>query len=233
MQPHKRDMQTVAAGQPAKTRGKAGENRLRRGRAFPCSIGRVRYCSQNSSFLSWAVNSNPDPDASGHVSKIRRKRVEQDYYGVLGVKEDASEAEIKKRYRALAKRYHPDANPGDREAERKFKEAGMAYAVLGDKQKRREYDKRRLFAGKPGSDGKKEKYAGGTGKDGSGKGRTAGFDFGDMSAGFESFFGFQPDGSRVNADKLNPNKKTRTNPLDTTELFERYMGIKNKKGGGR
>ena len=56
----------------------------------------------------------------------------RDYYEVLGVSKDADEAAIKKAYRALAKKYHPDMNPGDKEAEKKFKEASEAYAVLSD-----------------------------------------------------------------------------------------------------
>lgn len=61
--------------------------------------------------------------------------MEPDYYSILGIREDAAEEEIKKIYRKIAKKYHPDANPGDREAERKFKEAAEAYAVLGDTEK--------------------------------------------------------------------------------------------------
>ena len=64
----------------------------------------------------------------------------RDYYEVLGVDRNASQEEIKKAYRALAKKYHPDVNPGDKEAEAKFKEASEAYAVLGDQQKRAQYD---------------------------------------------------------------------------------------------
>ena len=64
----------------------------------------------------------------------------RDYYEVLGVPKDADDAAIKKAYRALAKKYHPDANPGDKEAEAKFKEASEAYAVLSDAEKRRKYD---------------------------------------------------------------------------------------------
>lgn len=64
----------------------------------------------------------------------------RDYYEVLGVSKSANDAEIKKAYRVLAKKYHPDANPGDAEAEKKFKEASEAYAVLSDADKRRQYD---------------------------------------------------------------------------------------------
>ena len=64
----------------------------------------------------------------------------RDYYEVLGVDKNADEAAIKKAYRALAKKYHPDMNPGDAEAEKKFKEASEAYAVLSDPEKKRQYD---------------------------------------------------------------------------------------------
>jgi molecular chaperone DnaJ len=64
----------------------------------------------------------------------------RDYYEVLGVSKGASDSEIKSAYRKLAKKYHPDANPGDKEAEVKFKEASEAYAVLSDPEKRSKYD---------------------------------------------------------------------------------------------
>ena len=64
----------------------------------------------------------------------------RDYYEVLGVDKNADDAAIKKAYRVLAKKYHPDMNPGDKEAEQKFKEASEAYAVLSDPEKRRQYD---------------------------------------------------------------------------------------------
>ena len=64
----------------------------------------------------------------------------RDYYEVLGVDKNADDAAIKKAYRALAKKYHPDMNPGDADAEKKFKEASEAYAVLSDADKRRQYD---------------------------------------------------------------------------------------------
>ena len=64
----------------------------------------------------------------------------RDYYEVLGVDKNADEGAIKKAYRVLAKKYHPDMNPGDAEAEKKFKEASEAYAILSDPEKKRQYD---------------------------------------------------------------------------------------------
>lgn len=64
----------------------------------------------------------------------------RDYYEVLGVAKSASDSEIKSAYRKLAKKYHPDMNPGDAEAEKKFKEASEAYAILSDAEKRKQYD---------------------------------------------------------------------------------------------
>ena len=64
----------------------------------------------------------------------------RDYYEVLGVSKNADDAEIKKAFRNLAKKYHPDAHPGDAECEAKFKEAQEAYAVLSDDNKRKQYD---------------------------------------------------------------------------------------------
>jgi len=66
---------------------------------------------------------------------------EKDYYQILGVKKTATEEEIKKAYRALAKKFHPDKNKGNKEAENKFKEISEAYAVLSDKEKRAQYDR--------------------------------------------------------------------------------------------
>ena len=96
----------------------------------------------------------------------------RDYYEVLGVSKNASDAEIKKAYRALAKKYHPDMNPGDKEAEKKFKEASEAYAVLSDAEKRRQYDQFGHAA-----------FEGGAG----GAGGFGGFDF--SGADFSDIFG--------------------------------------------
>lgn len=78
----------------------------------------------------------------------------RDYYEVLGVDKNADEATIKKAYRTLAKKYHPDMNPGDKEAEKKFKEASEAYAILSDPEKKQQYDQfgHAAFEGGAGGD---------------------------------------------------------------------------------
>src|SRR4029450_10478307 len=73
--------------------------------------------------------------------------LEKDFYADLGVSKDASAPDIKKSYRKLAQKHHPDANKGDKASEERFKEVGRAYAVLSDPKKRAEYDEaRRLLA---------------------------------------------------------------------------------------
>ncbi len=104
----------------------------------------------------------------------------RDYYEVLGVSKGASDDEIKKAYRVLAKKYHPDMNPGDKEAEAKFKEANEAYDVLSNSEKRAKYDQFGHAAFDPSMGG------GGSGFGGFGGFSGGDFDFGDI---FSSFFG--------------------------------------------
>lgn len=73
--------------------------------------------------------------------------LEKDFYKVLGVAKDVSDSELKKVYRKLARKYHPDSNPGDQKAEAKFKEISEAYSVLSDKEQRKEYDAIRAMGG--------------------------------------------------------------------------------------
>lgn len=121
----------------------------------------------------------------------------KDYYDILGVSEDASAKDIKKAYRDLARKYHPDRNPDKPNAEERFKEIQEAYSVLSDKDKRKEYDARRRFGGG---------FGGGFGGNGGRRSRTyrspegfnirfeqgggdVGGGFGGFSDIFNSFFG--------------------------------------------
>ena len=97
----------------------------------------------------------------------------RDLYEVLGVSKNASDNDLKKAYRVLAKKYHPDANPGDKEAEAKFKEASEAYAILSDPENRRKYDQFGFAAF--------DQNGGGDGG--------FGFDFADMGDIFGDIFG--------------------------------------------
>src|SRR3954463_8171851 len=103
---------------------------------------------------------------------FRADWAQKDFYAALGVKKDATNAEIKKAYRKLARANHPDSNPGDTAKHEKFKAVAEAYDVVGDPDKRKKYDEVRHLYGGGGFRGG---FPGGPSSDGS-----AGFDFGDL-----------------------------------------------------
>jgi molecular chaperone DnaJ len=127
---------------------------------------------------------------------------EKDYYEILGVKKDATEADLKKSYRDLAKKYHPDKNKGNKEAENRFKEISEAYAVLSDKEKRAQYDRLGREAFGPG-----------------GANPFAGFDFSEFMGG----------GGRA---RRGGGGGRRAQTMDFTDIFGDLFGGAGGRGGG-
>ncbi|HKE98234.1 MAG TPA: molecular chaperone DnaJ [Actinomycetes bacterium] len=117
------------------------------------------------------------------MSQTDPEYFEKDYYATLGVAKDASQQEVKKAYRKLAQKLHPDANPGDASAEERFKEVGRAYSVLSDPKKRAEYDETRRLVGS----GFGRRFPGFGGGGASQRIRVE--DFGDLSDLFGGLFG--------------------------------------------
>lgn len=139
-----------------------------------------------------------------------------DWYHILQISENATEEEIKAAYRKLAKKYHPDTHPGNKEYERRFLEISEAYSILSDYKKRQAYDEeqwQKIQSRKTQKRSTKKRTP-----------EAESVDFQNISKSFEEFFGFNPDTRDiVNEKKLNPESH---NPLDTAELFEKFMGIK-------
>ncbi len=143
----------------------------------------------------------------------------RDYYEVLGVTKNASDEEIKKAYRVLAKKYHPDLNPGNKEAEEKFKEASEAYAILSDADKRRKYDQFGHAA-----------FENGGGAGASGYGFS---DMGDIFSNFGDIFGdlfggFGFGGGRRSADANAPQKGSNIRLAVNISFEEAVFGTKKE-----
>ena len=145
----------------------------------------------------------------------------RDYYEVLGVSKGASDEEIKKAYRKKAKQYHPDLNPGDKDAEAKFKEVNEAYEVLSDKDKRAKYDQ----FGHAGVDPNF-----GAGGPGGGFGGFGGFDMGDIDLGdiFGSFFGGGFGGGGSSRQRTGPMKGDTLRASVTISFEEAAFGCEKE-----
>lgn len=137
-----------------------------------------------------------------------------EYYRVLEVEKDATEIQLKKAYRQLAKKYHPDLHPNDPNLEKKIREINDAYAVLSDPEKRKKYDSEQTKSVKKAQQQTKPKTS-----------KSAGYsakpDFERMHDEFERFFGFQPKSGEI----TNEEKLKSKNPLDTSDLFDKFMGL--------
>lgn len=129
-------------------------------------------------------------------------------YEILGIGRGASEAEIKKAYRQMAKKYHPDLNKGDKIAEERFKEAADAYQVLSNAELKEAYDKGVNQGAKRKDRNKSEA-------------RNRNLNFNNITEDFESFFGFDPKSKEVKME----NKK-KSNPLDTSKIFNNFFKAK-------
>lgn len=136
-----------------------------------------------------------------------------DYYNILGVSEQAEEEQIKQAYRRLAKKYHPDLNPNDSEAEEKFKNVVEAYETLGDTDKRKEYDLKKTKTG----DGRK--------RESTASAKSPDKNMADFTKDMERYFGFSFAGGQTEKQKTGADGKKR-NPLDVTEMFEAFMKVK-------
>lgn len=138
----------------------------------------------------------------------------RDYYEVLGVDKNADEAAIKKAYRVLAKKYHPDMNPGDAEAEKKFKEASEAYAILSDPEKRRQYDQ----------------FGHAAFENGGGAGGFGGFDFNSADFGdiFGDIFGDLFGGSRRGGRSSGPMKGANIRTSVRITFEEAVFGVEKE-----
>lgn len=122
---------------------------------------------------------------------IKREWFDTDYYAVLGVQKDASQTDITKAYRKLARENHPDTNPGNTAAEERFKEISTAYEVVGDEEKRASYDQARSMGPMGGAFGGSSSGGGGFGFEGADLGDVLGSMFGGAAGGL---FGDQPGG---------------------------------------
>jgi len=147
----------------------------------------------------------------------------KDYYKILEISINANKDDIKKSFRSLAKKYHPDRNANDENALRKFQEVNEAYEVLSNEDSRIEYDKKlsnfkqnnnkETNSKNNKTNNEKKKY------------QDKSESIENLNKYFESFFGFDANTNQVNTDKL----KKQKNPIDTSDMFENFFKTHSKK----
>lgn len=147
----------------------------------------------------------------------------KDYYKILQVEKNASPDEIKKSFRKLAKKFHPDSNSGNKEAEEKFKEVNEAYSILGDESKKARYD---LDISNQSESNLNRFNKKNTSKErNKSNNKMSESDFMKTDNMFENFFGFNPKGNGFNFNNKDENIK----PMKTNEAFEKVFGKRRFK----
>lgn len=154
-----------------------------------------------------------------------KEEFSMDYYRILGIPKEADEEQIKQAYRRKAKQYHPDRNPGDPDAEARFKEVVEAYETLGDSGRRRAYDQKQETAAGHGPS------AGKTRTKSSGSTPVQPVDLEGLARSMERYF---TSSYRTNGDprghgqeqKKDAGSNKKKDPLNVTDMFEAYMGWK-------
>ena len=154
-----------------------------------------------------------------------KEEFSMEYYRILGIPKEADEEQIKQAYRRKAKQYHPDRNPGDPDAEARFKEVVEAYETLSDAGKRRAYDRKQETEDGHGPSADKAHTKG------RGSTPVQPVDLEGMARSMERYFGsFYRKTSGVSQGSGQKNKDAgsgkKKNPLDVTDIFESYMGWK-------
>ncbi len=144
----------------------------------------------------------------------------KDYYKVLNVSINASNDEIKKAFRSLAKKYHPDRNKDDKDALRKFQEVNEAYEVLSKEESRKKYDQE-IFKEKNNQETKNKKNKSSR-EDKTRTYQDKGESIENLNKYFENFFGFNANSNDINKEKLKKEK----NPMDTSKMFDSFFNIK-------
>lgn len=147
----------------------------------------------------------------------------KDYYKILNISISANGDEIKKAFRNLAKKYHPDRNPDNKEALAKFQEINEAYEVLSNEESRKKYDNQRSGFNKNNKEAT-NKNSKTNSNNSNKKYQDKGESIENLNKYFESFFGFDANSNNINKDKLKKEK----NPIDTSKMFESFFNIKRK-----